>query len=166
MANKQGYGTRQSASVPAGDYRGYKRAIEQRRRNMNADDDSARYDNYADGQTYSENESDVQDDEVRAAAENAYAQSAGYRDDDLESIYDDDQYAQGDADEQDMPAPRRRARAYRSGQAAPRSYSRNADEPESYDDAQAAEPERPAREETRRQARRPVEQTHEDEEEL
>ena len=98
VANKQGYGTRQSASVPAGDYRGYKRAIEQRRRNMNADDDSARYDKYADGQTYSENESDVQDDEVRAAAENAYAQSAGNRDDDLESIYDDDQYAQGDAD--------------------------------------------------------------------
>ncbi len=166
MANKQGYGTRQSASVPAGDYRGYKRAIEQRRRNMNADDDSARYDNYADGQTYSENESEVQDDEVRAAAENAYAQSAGNRDDDLESIYDDDQYAQGDADEQDMPAPRRRARAYRSGQTAPRSYSRNADEPEAYDDAQAAEPKRPAREETRRQARRPVEQTHDDEEEL
>ena len=46
MAKKQGYG-RQSANVPTGDYRGYKRAIEERRRSMGMNTDEARYSDYA-----------------------------------------------------------------------------------------------------------------------
>lgn len=157
MANRQGYGTRQSASVPAGDYRGYKRAIEQRRKNINAEDDSARYDNYADGNTYTENDNDAQDSEMRAAAQSAYAQSAGRNDSDLDAVYGDDQYAGGDDDEQDMPEPRRRARAYRSGQSAPRRYERDQQTVGSYDDAQHDEPKRPAR-------RAAEEHMHDDEE--
>ncbi len=155
MANKRGYGSRQSASVPAGDYRGYKRAIEERRRNMNADDDSARYDNYADENAYSDNDGD----EVMAAAEDAYEQSAGKTDDDLNAVYNDGVSEQTE-DEEAMSAPRRRARAYRSG-------ANNARSEEQKTEEKTEEPARPARSAkpaaSKRPAKRAAQEEYQDE---
>ena len=157
MANKRGYGSRQSASVPAGDYRGYKRAIEERRRSMNADDDSARYDNYVDENAYSDNDSD----EMMAAVEDAYEQSAGQTDDDLNAVYNDGAGEQNDdEDEEAMSAPRRRARAYRSGA----NYSQNGKAQKAKGELEeSARPARPARSAKPAASKRPAKRVAQEE---
>lgn len=109
MAKNQGRG-RQSA-VPTGDYRSYKRIIEERRKNIDDDDDELYSDHAA-----SQEDAAPDDDMDRAAAE-AYAQSTVEGDDELNSALETDGHS-GDEDEESMPAPRRRARSYRANQPA------------------------------------------------
>lgn len=152
MAKKQGYG-RQSANVPTGDYRGYKRAIEERRRSMGMDTDETRYSDYA-----RENAEDRAPDmdEVDAAAASAYALSASQEDGELADALG--QTAAPEEDEDSMPAPRRRARAYRSGQPAPRVEPEP--EPAQYEEPQGEPEPEPGERPVRRTAPRGGERRH------
>ena len=101
MAKKQGYG--RSASVPTGDYRGYKRAIEERRRQMGMmEEDEPGYDDMRRYGGADDAEPDTQD----------MAQASGMPvDDELSEVLGlDDAADMGSEDEDSMPAPRRRAR--------------------------------------------------------
>ena len=152
MAKKQGYG--RSASVPTGDYRGYKRAIEERRRQMGMmEEDEPGYDDMRRYGGADDAEPDTQD----------MAQASGMPvDDELSEVLGlDDAADMGSEDEDSMPAPRRRARAYRSGQELPRDDERG-DEPD-YRDEYREDDERPARRAPRPQRDRRNPRAHEDE---
>lgn len=153
MARDQEYG-RKSANVPTGDYRSYKRIIEERRRSIEDED-------YAGGARAHEADA-LSDDMDRAAAE-AYAQSTAEEDAELHGALEVDagEAEEGAEDEESMPAPRRRARAYRADQPSGE-RRRAADEARDEDEAEPDERDQGAEERPRRanprsgQARRPA----------
>lgn len=159
MAKNNEY-VRRAPSVPAGDYREYKRAIEERRRQLG----------YEEEPVYQPEQVAEVVDDVDMAAADAYARSAADAEE-LNAALDVAAYEEfGGDDEESMPAPRRRARAYRANQEPPRA-EQPFEEPELEEElaqepeAEEFEPEfeeRPVR--AHRPARKPVQAVQEDEE--
>lgn len=148
MARNHDYG-RQTANVQAGDYRSYKRIIEERRRNNAENEDTARRSGYSPARNCDDSRSDDYNEVDQAAAE-AYARSADDNAAELDEALGT--CAADYEDEADMSAPRRRARSYRAGQP-PVHKSEPETEREPPSDAQ---PEREAPVEARPPVRRPV----------
>ncbi|MGN0741416.1 MAG: hypothetical protein ACI4L8_02120, partial [Candidatus Fimadaptatus sp.] len=117
------------------------------------DTDEARYSDYA-RENMDDGAPDM--DEVDAAAASAYALSASQEDGELADALG--QTAAPEEDEDSMPAPRRRARAYRSGQPAPRVEPEP--EPAQYEEPQDVQEPEPGERPARRTAPRGGERRH------